>query len=319
MNDISIYDLNGDSITYFTQWDSNQKIIVECDCQDSLYVDFWNKNHKVSYRMGSKLISDNQFEVEVPNILLIESETIFLYVCSYISDSESGRTEYMCRIPVKPKCKPKDYEFIDNIEIISLLDLKKRIIALEDEITNSENQRNENELERQSSENTRIQNESERKSSESIRISNENIRIDNEGKRAAASSNAVSNCQNATQSANNAVENVNSALNTLNNNLQNAQIAFSKASTKSNISSGESFATMFGKIQKWYDSFGSSAWSNIVNNLTTSTSGSVLDASQGKILKDLCDKFNKALSDEITEDDIASLFVNTTSDDSSTS
>lgn len=295
MNDISIYDLNGDSITYFTQWDSNQKIIVECGCQDSLYVDFWNKNHEVSYRMSSKLIGDNQFEVEVPNILLIESETIFLYVCSYISDSESGRTEYMCRIPVKPKCKPKDYKFIDNIEVISLLDLKKRILSLENKISLAEEQRKENEIERQSSENTRIQNEIERQSSESIRISNENIRIDNEAKRAAASSNAVSNCQNA-------VENVNSALNTLNNNLQNAQIAFSKASTKSNISSGESFATMFGKIQKWYDSFGTAAWSNIVNNLTTSTSGSVLDASQGKILKDLID------GDVITESDIAALF-----------
>lgn len=37
-------------------------------------------------------------------------------------------------------------------------------------------------------------------------------------------------------------------------------IAFTEAATKANIASGESLATMFGKIMKWFSSFGSFAW-----------------------------------------------------------
>lgn len=71
---------------------------------------------------------------------------------------------------------------------------------------------------------------------------------------------------------------------------------FTEASTRSNIVSGENLSTMFGKIKKWFTDLKSHAFKDLVNNLTTSTTGSALDASQGKILKDEVDGVNRKLS-----------------------
>ena len=70
---------------------------------------------------------------------------------------------------------------------------------------------------------------------------------------------------------------------------------FTEASTRSNIVSGENLSTMFGKIKKWFTDLKSHAFKDLVNNLTTSTTGSALDASQGKILKDEVDGVNRNL------------------------
>lgn len=71
---------------------------------------------------------------------------------------------------------------------------------------------------------------------------------------------------------------------------------FTEASTRSNIVSGENLSTMFGKIKKWFTDLKSHAFKDLVNNLTTSTTGSALDASQGKILKDEVDGVNRNLA-----------------------
>lgn len=71
---------------------------------------------------------------------------------------------------------------------------------------------------------------------------------------------------------------------------------FTEASTRSNIVSGENLSTMFGKIKKWFTDLKSHAFKDLVNNLTTSTTGSALDASQGKILKDEVDGVNRNLT-----------------------
>ena len=71
---------------------------------------------------------------------------------------------------------------------------------------------------------------------------------------------------------------------------------FTEASTRSNIVSGENLSTMFGKIKKWFTDLKSHAFKDLVNNLTTETTGSALDASQGKILKDEVDGVNRKLS-----------------------
>ena len=67
---------------------------------------------------------------------------------------------------------------------------------------------------------------------------------------------------------------------------ENTPINFEEASQKSNIVSGESIKTIFGKIAKWFTSFGSAAWASIVNNGTTTAEGTVLDGRMGKTLSD---------------------------------
>ena len=87
-------------------------------------------------------------------------------------------------------------------------------------------------------------------------------------------------------------------------------VVFGQASVRENIASGESTATMFGKIKKWLldlksvafsgsyndlvdkPSLGSAAAMAVANNCTTNVEGSVLDARQGKELKDGLDLLN---------------------------
>lgn len=71
---------------------------------------------------------------------------------------------------------------------------------------------------------------------------------------------------------------------------------FSQAETRENIASGESTPTIFGKIMKWFADLKDAAFANIANNCTTTEAGSVLDARQGKVLKDKIDQVDTNLS-----------------------
>ena len=66
--------------------------------------------------------------------------------------------------------------------------------------------------------------------------------------------------------------------------LQNPE--FKQASSRSNINSKESNATILGKIKKYFTDLKSHAFNDPVNNLTSTTTGKALDAYQGKVLND---------------------------------
>lgn len=93
--------------------------------------------------------------------------------------------------------------------------------------------------------------------------------------------------------------------------------AFTQASTRTNLKTGEKISASFGKIMKWFADLktvafsgsysdlsnkpsipsGAAASQAVANNCTTTAAGSVLDARQGKVLMD---KANQ-LSSEIQE------------------
>lgn len=77
--------------------------------------------------------------------------------------------------------------------------------------------------------------------------------------------------------------------NSLLQNLASQDIDFETADFRQNIASGESLATMFGKIAKYLGDLQSAAYNQLANNLTTTNQGYVLDARQGKILQDQLD------------------------------
>lgn len=70
---------------------------------------------------------------------------------------------------------------------------------------------------------------------------------------------------------------------------------FSVAATRENIMTGESLPTLFGKIKKYFTDLKGHAFNDTVNNLTTSTTGSALDASQGNVLQGEVDEINSNL------------------------
>lgn len=66
--------------------------------------------------------------------------------------------------------------------------------------------------------------------------------------------------------------------------IETATVTFSQASSRTNINSGDSIGTLFGKIRKWFADLGTAAFQGVSNVLTQTSSGYVLDARQGKIL-----------------------------------
>lgn len=70
---------------------------------------------------------------------------------------------------------------------------------------------------------------------------------------------------------------------------------FTQATTRANLASGEKQSITLGKIMKFFADLKTGAFNTVVNNLTTTAAGYVMDARQGKILSDLVNtKFDKA-------------------------
>lgn len=86
-----------------------------------------------------------------------------------------------------------------------------------------------------------------------------------------------------------ALETALSQVDSLLQNLASQDIDFETADFRQNIVSGESLATMFGKIAKYLGDLQTAAYNQLANNLTTTKQGYVLDARQGKILQDQLD------------------------------
>lgn len=84
-------------------------------------------------------------------------------------------------------------------------------------------------------------------------------------------------------------------------NISDTTVTFADATTRANLVSGEKVSTGFRKIKKWFADLKSFAFKDLANNLTTTTTGSALDASQGKILKDKYDELNQSLGNLKTD------------------
>lgn len=82
-------------------------------------------------------------------------------------------------------------------------------------------------------------------------------------------------------------------------NLASQDVDFETADFRQNIVSGESLATMFGKIAKYLGDLQSAAYNQLANNLTTTNQGYVLDARQGKILQDQLDNIVTGSADAV--------------------
>ena len=81
----------------------------------------------------------------------------------------------------------------------------------------------------------------------------------------------------------------------------NTTVAFTVATTRSNINTGEKMSVAFGKIKKWFADLKGHAFKNTVNNLTTTVAGSALDATQGKTLNDKINNIKTDLALQSTD------------------
>ena len=227
MAEIMCLDLDGNTILNFTQWDSNQKVIIDGDFSAnelSPYVDFWNENQANALRMTTEINESGQIVVEVPNAMFLDALpiTVFVYVREDSGTTISGgKTILTSRIPVRPKPKPSDFSYDDNVHVVSLLDLEEKLNNLNDSLEAAEAERVEAENTRKDNEETRQDNEDTRQDNESTRQSNESQRIEQEPDRVSEHETAMQETQQAIEAAETATDAANAAAALANESSQN--------------------------------------------------------------------------------------------------
>ena len=134
LNEIDCFDLDGDSIDFLTQWDTNQTLYIEDWVYDETPIfHFCNSKSKQSLVVKGETIG-TRAKANIPNILLQESHPVIAYL--YLENDEVGQTIHYTRIPVRRKPKPHDYEYTENIEYISWIKLEAEARAFIEEISN---------------------------------------------------------------------------------------------------------------------------------------------------------------------------------------
>ena len=128
---ISLKDVFGNALSSFTQWDMEQKIIIDglnqLGVTASLPPLFYyaNEKSKESLIVPAQLVG-GIWEVKVPNIVLQDS--LLLQIYTYINkNSIDGKTLYQWSIPVIPRAKPTEYEYRENTD--TFYELVKKVIA----------------------------------------------------------------------------------------------------------------------------------------------------------------------------------------------
>lgn len=135
MSEVICYDSYGEAFDHLTQWDINQKIIVEglkiepvpvfhiCNiCSECAYV-------------VSPILDGTNLVIDIPNILLQQRYPILLYAY-YSYDDDSSKTGNVISLPVHPRVRPDDYEFVENIEYVNWAAIEEEARALIDELQN---------------------------------------------------------------------------------------------------------------------------------------------------------------------------------------
>lgn len=110
------------------QWDLNRRLAIRgLDYNSAPTIHFSNKKSTEALVVQST-IEDGVIYCDVPNILLQEPYDIVGYVCESL-DQEITTYETI-RIPVKPRVKPADYMYSDNVEILTYYALMSEITSV---------------------------------------------------------------------------------------------------------------------------------------------------------------------------------------------
>ena len=137
MNIIKYYDNQMNPIDKLFQWDSGVTIELQgINTTDVLEIHFCNRLSKEALRVPVT-ITGNTLTTQIPNVLLTQAETIIGYT-NVVPSASSSVTKEVFYIPVVVRPKPSDYQYIENIDTISVAkieqDIQDRFQILNDKI-----------------------------------------------------------------------------------------------------------------------------------------------------------------------------------------
>jgi len=125
---IICYGSDNKILKQFYQWDTNQKMTVTG--VSTTPVPLFHFCNRISREalVVTPTVNGNNITVDIPNILLQQTDSIIVYLYE-VTGTDGSRTVHTIHIPVVPRQKPGDYEYIDNIEYPSYALLSARLSA----------------------------------------------------------------------------------------------------------------------------------------------------------------------------------------------
>ena len=119
------------SNTQLYQWDSNQQITISGLQIDNVSVHFATKKRTEAIVVVGKKDGDN-LVADIPNILLEDDCDIIAYI--HVVANNKGNTIKVVRIPKILRQKPTDYQFTDNVDIMTFERLEYDFNDLSNEV-----------------------------------------------------------------------------------------------------------------------------------------------------------------------------------------
>lgn len=140
MYEIQCFDIDGNLIKKFYQWDVNQKIIVDCDNFNITpntappIIRFSNNSMDYAIPVQSN-IEDKKLVVDIPNyILMMPLPLNISFYFSSFKDITSKRTLLTTTIPVRRQKQPLDYSYEENIKNYTFEDLVQNMISVNNKL-----------------------------------------------------------------------------------------------------------------------------------------------------------------------------------------
>lgn len=152
MYEIKCWDSYDRVIEGLTQWDVNQTLYIkdiadEFGLTEAPVFHFCNQNSKEALVVPSVIQDNNIIAVKVPNILLQEALPLLIYMYVYsatskqdenaLPDTISGipaKTLAAIKLIVRPRAKPSDYQYIENIDSMTVIQLEQNLIKKFEEL-----------------------------------------------------------------------------------------------------------------------------------------------------------------------------------------
>lgn len=121
---ISCYDSSGEALDELYQWDSNVTVVAKGlgdKNVQNLQFHFANRRSQVAYVVTPEKNEDGVFSL-IPNELLLTPDAINLFVYEITPNGGQMRTISEIRMPVAPRQKPDEFEYVPNITIKKVAD-----------------------------------------------------------------------------------------------------------------------------------------------------------------------------------------------------
>lgn len=118
----NIRDSDGNKLDYLVQWDMNRSIVIDNSfgISEPPTFHFCNSKSKEALVVISE-IKGSEICVKIPNRILQEPFPVFMYVYTHDMDATmpEDKTIAAIRIELKPRVKPSDYLYVENVDKIT--------------------------------------------------------------------------------------------------------------------------------------------------------------------------------------------------------